>query len=193
MTNFDLASVRAYAASIDDEMNRCDKGEGIVCATLDAALYNYARIACEFRETVRKWGRAVFADRVAYDKEVELAFLDKTARLYRRLLALWHHANQSEGPCYILEGRIVLQAALWDLRRLMDNWTRPEKAVAPSARNRAAQSEDTMREARAILESLPPLPDNWTPEDATQQNAYRQLRNSVYRSGVAANPGTQGE
>ena len=189
MTNFDLLSVRAYAASIDDQMERCDNGEGIFCATLDASLRRYAGIACEFRETVRQWGRAVFAGRAAYDIEVERAFLDKTARLYRRLLALWHRASRSEEPCYTLEGHIVLQAALFDLRRLLDNWTQPKKAVSPSARTRV----DASAEAREILSSLPSLPTDWKPDDTAQQKAYRQLRNSLRDSGAPVKPCAQGE
>ncbi len=38
MTSFDLAEVRRYITDLEARLDRCDNGEGMGCANLDAAL-----------------------------------------------------------------------------------------------------------------------------------------------------------
>ena len=74
------------------------------CATLDAALAEYASLCCTYRDVVRQWGRAIFSGQAAYDSDVEFALLREGARLYERL---WRcgivarnpqsHATRSKG------------------------------------------------------------------------------------------------
>jgi hypothetical protein len=178
MTTFDLDEVRAFAASIDDQMNRCDNNEGMECATLDAALTRYAELCCKFRDEVRRWGRAVFAGSVQFDPKVEGAWLDEGLRLYKRAMATWANAQTSEGPCYILEGRVVLQAALWDMYRLLTGWVTPRLAVGPSARRACMPNSAATDEAKQRVSSLPPLPVRWQPDDLSQRTRYRRPRKS---------------
>ena len=78
MTTFDLVEVRTFTAGLESRMNGCQNGEGLQCATLDAALRHHASLCCEFTNRVKSWGREVFAGRVAFDPEVE---------------AVWHSAR----------------------------------------------------------------------------------------------------
>jgi hypothetical protein len=178
MTTFDLAEVRGFAADLTARMDRCDNGEGIECATLEAALSQYAELCCKFRDEVREWGRAVFTGRVEYDAEVERAWLDEAVRLLNRAIAMWTHGQSYEGQCFILEGRVILQAALWDLYRLITGWVTPKLAVGPSARRGSAPNSLAADEARQRVASLPPLPANWQPEDLLQRALYRKVRKS---------------
>jgi len=178
MTTFDLAEVRGFAADLDAQMDRCDSGDGMECATLDAALLRYADLCRRFRDAVRQWGRAVFAGRVPYDPEVERAWLDVAVPLFKRATGMWQHGQESEGQCYILEGRIFLQAALWDLYRLLTGWVTPKLAVGPSARQGSIPNSLATDRVRRRVASLPPLPANWQPDHLSQRAVYRKPRKS---------------
>src|SRR5438445_8244458 len=116
MATFDLAEVRRFATDLDARMARCDSGEGMECANLDAALRWYAALCCEFCEQARHWGHAIFSGQAAFDPEVEQVWLDAGRRLYDRARELWSYGQkQAEGPCYVLEGGAVLGSALWYL------------------------------------------------------------------------------
>jgi hypothetical protein len=176
MTTFDLAEVRGFAADLDARMNRCDNGEGMECANLDDALRHYATLCYEFREGVRQWGRAVFAGRAAFDPEVERVWLDEGYRLYTRAVGMLVCGQEAEVPCYMLDGQVVLQSALWDLYHLLQNWVTPKLAVGPSARQGLALSPAADEEARRRIESLSPLPSDWQPLDPRQRRQFRLLR-----------------
>jgi hypothetical protein len=49
-------------------------------------------------------------------------------------LETWQHGQKSEVPCYELAGYTILQAALFDLYRLLKGWVTPKLAVGPAAR-----------------------------------------------------------
>jgi hypothetical protein len=180
MTTFDLAEVRTFAASLDARMERCDNGEGMECATLDATLRHYAALCCEFREGVRQWGRAVFAGRVAFDPEVERVLRSEGWRLCDRAVELLVSGDRAEVPCYVLDGQVILRSALWDLYHLLNGWVTPKLSVGPAARQAATLASDpaAIAEARARIASLPPLPADWQPDDPRQQRRYRRLRTS---------------
>ena len=179
MMTFDLADVRGFVANLDARMIRCQNGEGMECATLDAALRHHAGLCCEFSDRVRRWGRAVFAGRVALDPEVELIWQTEGSRLYARAMKMRALGQKAAVSCYLLEGQNVLLSALWDLHRLLQGWVTPRLAVGPSARGGglspdSAATEETCQ--RVAL--LPPLPPDWKPDDPQQQAFYRMLRNS---------------
>jgi hypothetical protein len=176
MTTFELAEVRSFAADLDAQMDRCDNGEGMECATLDAALQRYADVCCKFRDGVRQWGRAVFAGQVPFEPEVEQAWHIEGHRLYLRAMRMWTHGQKSEGQCYILEGRIFLQAALWDLYRLLTGWVTPKLAVGPSARRKSLPNSPAADEVLLKVASLPPLPTDWQPDDMSQRALYRKVQ-----------------
>lgn len=175
---FDLAAVRSFAADVKARLDQCDNGEGMECATLDAALLHYASICCRFRDGVRQWARAVFAGNAAFDPEVERVWKEDGFRLCGRAVEMlaYVHRTEVEGPCYVLDGQAVLQSSLWDLYNLLDRWVSPKLAVGPLARQGLALAAGAA-EARRRIEALPPLPADWQPSDPHQQKQYRKLRN----------------
>jgi len=178
MTTFDLDEVRRFTANLDTQMDRCDNGEGMECATLHATLQRYAELCCSFCDGIRRWAGEVFAGRVAYDREVERAWQTEGLRLFGRASQMWRHGWKSEGQCYILEGRICLQAALWDVYRLLTGWVSPKLAVGPSARQASALNSLPTDEVRQRVASLPPLPANWQPDHPSQRALYQKERSS---------------
>jgi hypothetical protein len=173
---FNLAEVRGFAADLYDRMERCDNGEGMVCATLDATLKTYATICCTFSERLRRWGREVFAGRVAFDPAVEEEWLQQGTQLYSRALEMLAQGQKVEGPCYTLDGQGVLYGALSDLYRLLRGWVTPKRAVGPGARQGLKLEPTAEKEARQRIANLPPLPANWQPDNARQQMRLRHLR-----------------
>ena len=178
MTTFSLDCVKAYVASLDERMIRCQNGEGMECATLDAVLRHHARLCCEFLEQIRRWGRDVFAGREPFDSAVERLWLDEGSRLLGHAMELYASGATAEGPCYVLEGQRSLASALFDLTRILEGWTSPELAVGPSARGGLASDSSAIAEVRRRLDALPPLPAEWSPDDPKQQAMYRLLKNS---------------
>jgi hypothetical protein len=178
MTTFDLAEVRDFTADIDARMDRCDNGEEMECTTEDIALRRYAEFCCELRDGLRRWGQAVFSGRVAFDPEVERDLLDAARRLYSRALDAYTRGRQSEAPCYTLENLDTLAAALWDLDRLLKGWVTPQLAVGPAAKRWQYPDQAATEAERQRVASLPPLPDDWEPDDPRQRALYRKLRRS---------------
>jgi hypothetical protein len=178
MTTFDLAEVRGFAADLDARMDRCDTGEGTECATLDAALRHYAELCREFRENVREWGREVFSGRVEFNPEVERAWQAEGWRLHGRAMDSWRRSQKANGPSSNLDGRALLQSALWDLERLLKGWVTPKLAVGPAARQSQTLDPAAIEEVRRRVASLPPLPEDWEPDDPRQRAVYRESRTS---------------
>ncbi len=176
MQTFDLVEVRGFVADLDARMGRCQNGEGMECATIDAALRHHAVLCCEFIAGVRQWGREVFAGRVAFDPEVEKAWRTEGSRLYSRALDMHTHGKEAEVPCYTLEGQNVLLPALWELYRLLKGWVTPKLAVGPSARQGLTLDPQAAEEIRLKVALLPPLPADWQPDDPQQRSMYRMLR-----------------
>jgi hypothetical protein len=179
MTTFDLAEVRKFATELNSRMDQCDNGEGMECATLDAVLRYYARTCCQFREEVRRWGREVFAGRVAFDPAVEKLWLEEGIRLISRASAMYDHGEKAEGPCHTLEGQRDLGAALYDFYQLLTGWVTPKRGVGPSARHGLPLDSATAERVSQRIAFLPPLPANWQPNDLKQRAVYRKkLRTS---------------
>jgi hypothetical protein len=176
MTTFDLAEVQVFAAGLTAGMDRCDHGEGRECATIDASLYRYAELCCDFIETVRAWGREVFSGRVAFDPAVERVFKDEGHALYSRALDISKYGQKAEEACHVLEGRTVLRAALGELHRRLNAWVTPRRAVGPLARREHALDPAASEEAIRRIASLPSLPESWQPSDPRLRALYRKLK-----------------
>ena len=177
MTTFDLAEVRSFTADLENRLTRCDNGEGMECATLDAALQHYAEVCYRFAEEVRRWGREVFYGRGSFDPDTEMAWRNEGARLLSRAKAKLAYSHRAEIPCYTLDSKPYLQAALYKLDRLLSMWISPKLAVGPSARLGSSLGASTVAEAQARLSFLQPLPADWQPDDLVQQRHYRMLKN----------------
>ena len=178
MITFDLDEVRAFTAGLRAEVTRCDNGEGMVCATLDATLLHYAELCCKFDGAARQWARAVFTGRVPYDAEVDVALQEHGRWLLHQALETWQHGQRSEVPCYELAGYTILQAVLFDLYRLLKGWVTPKLAVGPAARQATKLDSVATDEIRERIASLPPLPADWLPDNPAQQALYRKLQKS---------------
>ncbi len=176
MTTFDVAEVGAFAADLTARVDRCDNGEGMECASLDDALRHYAKLCCEFREGVRQWGRAVFAGHAPFDPQVEEVWLDAGIGLYERAVEMQAFGWQAEVPCYELDGRAALDAALRNLDLLLRNWVTPKLAVGPAARQPIDLPAPAAEEVRRRIAALPPLPADWSPATRRQQRQLNRVR-----------------
>lgn len=173
MTTFELARVQNFIAGLEERMAACENGEGMQCATLDAALSYHAKVCCDFIAEVKQWGQAVFAGRETFNPEVETQLKDAGMRLYLRANVLLAHAHVAEGPCYLLVGQPRLQNALSELYRLLSGWVTPSLAIAPSARRTKPLGNDKVTLMRERLAALRPLPPDWQPDDPTQRKLYK--------------------
>lgn len=175
---FDVTEVGSFTDDLAAQMDRCDNGEGMECATLDSALIHYARLCCNLDKAIRLWAREVFAGRVAFDPEVEAIWLSKGLRLLCRAMDMVTRGIDSEDPCYFLEGQQVLIASVMDLHRLLKGWVTPKTAVGPSARHGLPLSLPEAEEARRRVAALPSLPTDWKPNVQRQCELYRKLKSN---------------
>lgn len=175
MTTFAINDIRRFTAEITSKLDACDNGEGLECATLDQSLDRYARSCCEFLACVREWAQKVFSGELPHDPQAEREWREEGLRLYLRAFAMWQRGASAEVPCYDLPGHGRLQASLWQLYRLLTEWVSPKLSVGPSARNKI---EFDAAEVATRLAELPPLPENWEPEDQSQRAMYRKVRSS---------------
>jgi hypothetical protein len=176
MKSFDLAEVRHFTADLASRMSRCDNGEGMECSTLEDTLLHYAALCCEYRENVRAWGRAVFSGEIEFDSEVERIWREEGKQLRASAVEVLGYGQKAEGPCYVLDGQAALQAALWNLEKLLKKWVTPKLAVSPSARQRITFSDAEAAEVKRRMDALPPLPVDWQPADPKQQQQLKMLQ-----------------
>lgn len=177
MTTFDLANVREFTTGVD-LLNECDNGEGMECANFDFLLGHSAECCNVFVETVRRWGREVFAGRVAYDAEVENLFKQRGHNLHAEALGLLDKAHGIEISCFEFDHQPDLQIAVLSLDEFLRGWVTPRLAVSPSARLRPEQTPEQFENSLRRLESLSPLPADWEPAAPDQRSMYRRLRNA---------------
>jgi hypothetical protein len=178
MTTFDFSDVRNFADDLNARMTRCDNGEGLECATLDAMLKHYADLCCRFVEAVRSWGRGVFQGTIAFDPKVEQLFKEEGDKLFSRASEVFILGQNAEIPCFELDGQPGLQSALWRLGYLLADWVTPRLAVNPATRNRHELSEAELNESRSHLKALNPLPADWKPTDEKLRKLFERLNYS---------------
>ncbi len=152
MITFDLAEVSNFTADIDARMDR----------TLDGTLRHYAELCHEFRDGIRRWGRAVFSGRVEFNPDVERVWLKDGRRLYSRAKDIYASGLKSTGPRESLENLAALETALGDLDRLLTGWVTPRLAVGPSARRRLKPDQAATEEE---LQRVASLNANRRPDD----------------------------
>lgn len=180
MTTFEFAAVRGFADDLNARLSRCDNGEGMECATLDDSFRHYATVCRELRENIRRWGRAVFAGRVAFDPEVERVWLTEAKALSNRAVLLLSDGRRAgDNCCWALDGRVALQAALYELNDLITDWVTPQRSVGPAARLGLPLDPAAAEEAQRRLDALPPLPSDWQPADPVQRARLGKLRGAA--------------
>jgi len=177
MTTFDLADVRLFVNELNARRERCDHEEGVDCSNLDGTLRSYAVICCEFCEQARRWGRAIFYGRAAFDPEIETLWLGAGRELHQQASELWLYGQEMEGDCFVLENGAPLGAALWQLERLLTMWVTPQRAIAPLARQ--GLPSIAADQAQERIAALPKRPATWQPSDRRQNQLFRKLRHSI--------------
>ncbi|HEY1068671.1 MAG TPA: hypothetical protein VGE52_21285 [Pirellulales bacterium] len=157
MQTFDLDEVRKFSDSLSVRLARCQNGEGVECADLDAALQYHAYLCTQYLAAVRDWMGGVFAGTLRFDPAIESEFRDAGSRLLahaRRQLA----AGQSaEEPCWKLYGMKRLDEATTELAEFFNPWITPQPSVGPSPRLVAqwdAEKVESLK--RRLVPFLPP-------------------------------------
>ena len=121
----------------------------------------------------------MFAGRVEYESSFDSDLQEAAKQLVRSSLEMLDYGQRCQGRCDPLEGQIKLQDAICELSRLLRGWVTPKLAVSPAPRRWSmSNSDDDTEEIRRTIESLPPLPEDWQPDDPEQQVLYRELRES---------------
>lgn len=174
MKTLDYSRVRTFSDGLNGKLDQCDHGEVGESAAADRKMRVYADACCEFVNAVCGWGADVFCGRVAFDRTTEQMWRAELERLLSRANTLAELGFRSGGPCRSPDEEDRLQAAIWKLHRLRDNWVSPSPAVAPSARN--LLSDAVAAAARERIAKLPPLPADWTPSDDSQKNRLAAIR-----------------
>ncbi|HVX85503.1 MAG TPA: hypothetical protein VH253_12035 [Phycisphaerae bacterium] len=174
-----LKEVHEFTASLNRKIEKCENGEGLECATLDAALSHYAGICCEYMTGVREWARAIFSDKQKFDGSVEEVWKREGRSLYTFGLEIAQYSEQAGVDCYDLPGQCRLKAALADIDRLLRNWVIPAPSIAPAARIGLPGDVIDAEKIGSRLDSLPPLPADWKPSDRVQRLIFRALRRGV--------------
>src|ERR1700722_12891408 len=167
MTTCDLNQVKEFSDRVIADLVR---GENeIRCDSIDTSLRYYVERCCNFEAAVRKWGRDVFTGRVAFDPAAESQWRAGVAELFFRAQRVLEIGEKAESECGGFDGKAKLESALWNLNKLLYVWVTPKLSVGPSARQELTFSA----EAHARVDSLPPLPADWTPNTTMQANRLR--------------------
>jgi hypothetical protein len=203
MTTLSVSGVRSFTSDLIARMDRYDISEGTErptpdtasspynvlattnhilvgtsIATLDAALLNYAETCRQFRIEVRQWKQAVFTGREEYDHAFDSALRNTGSRLCARAQKTLDLCQQLPSTCDPLDGQTKLQDALRDLEKLLKGWVTPKLAVGPAPRRWSMPDSAATDESRQAINSLPPLPADWEPDDPDQRAQYRELKKS---------------
>lgn len=176
MMTYDVDGIQQFTANLSAKIAGCENGEGMECATLDAALSRHADICCEFVTAVREWAHDVFTGKIPFDPEAERVWREQGEKLYYSLLEWVELGKAAEAPCYQLDGGSVILWPVSDLAQILKNWVSPRLAVSPAARHLPGVEE--IEGARNRLETLPALPAEWRPENRQQAAMFRRLRRS---------------
>lgn len=159
MKTFDYEQVNATLSPLKAKLQDCcAHGEGNACETLDNHLSCCADICFQVHSALVKWARDVFAGQVVFDPEAEKLWRAEVGQIYARARRVWQVGRKAEVPCWELEGQSKLEAALWHLSFLLENWVTPKLAVGPSARVRLALEPGEAELIRKQLAELPAFP-----------------------------------
>src|ERR1041385_508682 len=165
--------IRKFADDINLELDRCDNGEGMECASLDTSLEHYARRCCLMTDQIKRWGREVFAGRVPYDPRVDDAWRDAGVSLNNRAVEMLDRAQLLEIPCYDLPGADKLRGALFGLHQVLNDSIKAQLSVGPSARG-TEQRIPHAEAAKQRIAGLRALPKGWLPPDGRQRSVFRK-------------------
>jgi len=157
LKTFDYEQVDAVLSPLRAKLDDCAHGEGNACETIDKHLECSATICFELAEAVHKWAREVFSGEVVFDPDAEQAWRAAIKQFYLKARRIWQVGRKAEVPCYELPNQCLLEAAMWHLKLMLDEWVSPKLSVGPSARARVRLNEDERDAVRKQLAALPPL------------------------------------
>jgi hypothetical protein len=176
MQAFSLEEVKSITSKLGVQLDACDNGEGMECASLDDSLTHYAITCLTFYSAVREWAQAVFSGRISSDPHTVAVWREEGDRLLRRCEDMLVRGEQANIPCFDLPGQDMLRAAMWKLNDVLSNWVNPEIASGPIPRVKL--SPDMVQDAKDRIANLPPLPEGWLPQDRRQRSLYRKAKSS---------------
>ena len=169
----DAEGVRRFAAILNADLDHCDNGEGMECASLEASLGRYACLCSMLSEHIKRWGQEVFTGHTSYQQSVDEAWFEAGVALNNRAVEMLERAQLMEIVCYDLAAADKLRSALFGLYQLLDGWVSPHLSIGPSARQ-AHQSLNNIEAVRNNIAELRPLPQGWLPTDARQLGVFRK-------------------
>ena len=105
-TTLDLgvSAVRGSFTELEDQIRRCENGEGMVCSDLDDRIDHYVKLCANLREYINRWARAVFTGQLGFDQETEDIFKRQIRLLLHHSFQVAAHGRQMDGLCYVLQG-----------------------------------------------------------------------------------------
>jgi hypothetical protein len=106
---------------------------------------------------LKKWARDVFTGEVVFDPEAERLWRTEVGQIYSQAVQIWQRGYKAEVDCWEFTAQGMLAAVLWEMYRLLENWTSPKLSVGPSARVRLKLGENERAAIQKQLSSLPPL------------------------------------
>lgn len=175
----DLTAVRRFTDDLNEQVRRCENGEGMVCSNLDESIGHYVRLCAELRAYIGQWAQAVFSGKLEFDPEVDSLLNAEARRLLRRAKQVAARGRVMNGQCFELQGLDDLHYHIAALDYLLENWVKPRLAVSPAPR--VALSEATKREISERLATLPTLPSDWQPTDPEQLAFFQRERAALSR------------
>jgi hypothetical protein len=172
MTTFDYNQVQSFVNQLAAKLEACQEDDA-QCDSMDTMLSCCADHCLAFAEHLRKWARGVFEGRIAYDEAASGLWYASLLQLFQRAVEI---GQEAESPCGTLPGEIKLEAALWNLYRLIDSWVEPKLAVGPSARQNYPKNIHGESPIRAAIAGLQKLPHGWVPSNRSQARIFRKAK-----------------
>lgn len=170
----DLAAVRRFTDDLNDQVRRCENGEGITCSNLDEAISHYVRLSASLHDYIGQWAQAVFSGRLEFDPDVDSLLNAEARRLLRRAKQIAARGRVMDGECFELKALDALHYHIVNFDYFLENWVKPRLAVSPAPRNRLHQP--VAEEIAKRIAALPLLPSDWRPSDPDQLVFFQKQR-----------------
>jgi hypothetical protein len=156
LATFDLSAVRRFTVNLEEQMRRCNNGEGMECARIDEAILCHVKLCEELGQVVNAWARAVFKGQIAFDPQVEVLLKEQMRELTNQVKEIAACGREWNGRCYELQELNALHFHFADLSYLLEHWVTPQLAVSPAPRVRLPEA--VKAQALERLARLPAAP-----------------------------------
>jgi hypothetical protein len=173
----DLAAVRRFTDDLNEQVRRCENGEGTICSDRDASIHHYVRLCANLHDYIGQWAHAVFSGRLEFDPEVDSLLNAEARRLLRRAKRVAARGRVMDGECFELKALDALHYHIVHFDYLLENWVKPRIAVSPGPRTQLSQP--AAEEIAQRIASLPPMPKDWRPSDPDQLVFFQKQREEL--------------